>query len=87
MQAFWLYPILVEDPKAAADALRAAGFDATRGATSLRAIGGANSELLIRHVLYLPIAPSMPAGALKRMAKAVRVHAQAWRGDAGRMAA
>lgn len=76
--AFWLYPVLVEDPLAAMDAMRAAGFDATRGATSLRAITDAtnveapNAVRLIDQVLYLPIAPSMGERALKRMARALR---------------
>ncbi len=77
-QAFWLYPVLVEEPLAAMSAMRAAGFDATRGATSLRAITDAtnftvpNASRLIENVLYLPIAPNMNERTLKRMAHALR---------------
>ena len=76
--AYWLYPVLVQDPLAAMETMRAAGFDATRGATSLRAITDGtnftapNASRLIEHVLYLPIAPSMDELTLKRMARALR---------------
>lgn len=72
--AAWLYPVLVEDPAAAVRALRQAGFDATRGATSLRCIdpdAAPNACHLLRHVLYLPIAPAMCEAALRRMATTV----------------
>lgn len=77
-QAFWLYAVLVEDPVAAMATMRAAGFDATRGATSLRAItDGTNFSApeavrLIDNVLYLPIAPSMSERTLRRMAQVLR---------------
>lgn len=75
--AYWLYPVLVQDPVAAMEKMRAQGFDATRGATSLRAITDAtnfkapNASQLIDHVLYLPIAPGMSERTLKRMARAL----------------
>jgi len=77
-QAFWLYAVLVEDPVGAMATMRAAGFDATRGATSLRAItDGTNFSApeavrLIDKVLYLPIAPSMSDQTLRRMARVLR---------------
>lgn len=77
-QAFWLYPVLVDDPVAAMAAMRAAGFDATRGATSLRAITDGtnvlapNASRLIERVLYLPISPLMSESTLGRMAGALR---------------
>jgi len=77
-QAFWLYPVLVDDPLAAMASMRAAGFDATRGATSLRAITDGtnvlapNATRLIDRVLYLPISPSMTERTLRRMARALR---------------
>jgi len=85
IQAYWLYPVLVEDAAAASAAMRAAGFDATRGATSLRAItegdAGAptpNAAALIEHVLYLPIGPAISAQTLERMANALRQNARPW---------
>lgn len=93
VQACWLYPVLAEEPAAAIVALRAASFDATRGATSLRAItdvsgsAGANASLLIEHVVYLPIAPSMTDGALRRMAEVLRESVRPWRRTPGRIAA
>ncbi len=77
-QAFWLYPVLVSDPESAPVAMRAAGFDATRGATSLRAITegtnftAPNAARLIDQVLYLPISPAMSERTLKAMARALR---------------
>ncbi|MEZ5955791.1 MAG: DegT/DnrJ/EryC1/StrS family aminotransferase [Hyphomonadaceae bacterium] len=77
-QAFWLYAVLIDDPVAAMATMRAAGFDATRGATSLRAITeGTNvatpeAARLIEKVVYLPIAPSMSESTLRRMAQVLR---------------
>lgn len=54
---YWLLPLLVAEPGRASRMLRGHGFDATRGATSLRALGGAsmvNARRLIEHVLYVP---------------------------------
>ncbi len=70
---YWLAPVLLADPAAAALALRAEGFDATRGATSLRAIdepGHAvpNARCLIDHVLYLPPPWHMSAARRRRLA-------------------
>jgi perosamine synthetase len=92
-QNYWLYPVLVEDAKAAAIAMRDTGFDATRGATSLRAIAHATGTLppkaaaLMEHVLYLPIAPSMSERKLKRMADALREKVHPWRPGLIRIAA
>lgn len=92
-QAFWLYPVLVEDPIAAMATMRAAGFDATRGATSLRAItDGTNfaapeAARLIDHVLYLPIAPAMRADTLKRMARVLRENVRPLQASKAKVAA
>jgi perosamine synthetase len=92
-QSFWLYPVLVEDSAAASAAMRAAGFDATRGATSLRAITDVagvappNAAALIEHVLYLPIGPAISERTLKRMAEALRKNARPWRRQLVRVAA
>ena len=92
-QAFWLYPVLVSDPVAAMASMRAAGFDATRGATSLRAITegtnvlAPNATRLIDQVLYLPIAPAMSERTLKRMARALREGVQPLQMDKKKVAA
>lgn len=93
VQAFWLYPVLVEDPAGAVASMRAAGFDATRGATSLRSLidsrdlAVSNAELLMRHVLYLPIAPTMSEFTLRRMATVLRERVEPLRQRQERVAA
>ncbi|HEV7691411.1 MAG TPA: DegT/DnrJ/EryC1/StrS family aminotransferase [Hyphomonadaceae bacterium] len=70
--AYWFYPILVENPLEVIKRLRSAGFDATRGATSMRAIGEApNATRLIENVVYLPLSPRMPDRQIDRMAGVV----------------
>lgn len=75
---YWLAPILVDDADTAARVLREQGFDATRGATSLRALGTdehptPNAQRMIEHVLYLPPPWHMASErreALARLARA-----------------
>ena len=71
---FWLVPILVDQPAEAALALRAHGYDATRGATSLRCIGenAPNAWRLIEHVLYLPPPWMLAAKERVELARLVR---------------
>lgn len=72
--AYWLYPILVPNPGEVIDALRREGFDATRGATSMRVIAGGqtpNAERLIREVVYLPLSPRLTLRDIARMAGTV----------------
>lgn len=69
--AYWLFPILAEDPPSLIAALRQEGFDATRGATSMRVIGGGDApiaELLIGQVVYLPLSPRVSLRDIGRMA-------------------
>lgn len=69
--AFWLFPILVLNASDVIAALRAEGFDATRGATSMRVIAGGhtpNSSRLLEHVVYLPLSPSLRPRDIARMA-------------------
>ena len=74
---FWLTAILAERPADAVPALRAAGYDVTRGATSLRAIGAnaPNAHRLIDHVLYLPAPWEMSARERGAFARAILQHA------------
>jgi perosamine synthetase len=72
--AFWLYPIIVQNSAELIDALRREGFDATRGATSMRVIAGAHTpraDQLIRDVVYLPLSPRFSAREIARMAAIV----------------
>ncbi|MCR9129536.1 MAG: DegT/DnrJ/EryC1/StrS family aminotransferase [Alphaproteobacteria bacterium] len=72
--AWWLLALLHGEPASAVAALRQAGFDATRGATSLRAIdpdATPNAARLIKHAVYLPHPAHMSQAAAERMAQAV----------------
>lgn len=72
--AFWLFPILVLNAPDVISALRAEGFDATRGATSMRVIGGGhtpNAGKLLERVVYLPISPGLRPRDIARMAAIV----------------
>ena len=59
--AHWLMPVLVNDkvtyPANIVIQLRQFGFDATQGATSMRAFGGdcPNAQRIMRQVVYLPL--------------------------------
>jgi dTDP-4-amino-4,6-dideoxygalactose transaminase len=61
--AHWLMPVLVAEPAQPADLvkqLRHLGYDATQGATSMRAFGNAqqpcpNAQRIMRQVVYLPL--------------------------------
>jgi dTDP-4-amino-4,6-dideoxygalactose transaminase len=55
--AYWLMPVRALDPDDLVKRMRAAGFDATRGATSLRALDPERTQqarLLMDGVVYLP---------------------------------
>ncbi len=74
--AHWLVPILARDPEALCSALRAEGFDATRGATRLRVVespGAAlpNARRLLGEVVYLPASAPVPDAELSRLATLV----------------
>jgi hypothetical protein len=59
--AHWLMPVLVNDkvihPANIVIQLRQFGFDATQGATSMRAFGGdcVQAQRIMRQVVYLPL--------------------------------
>jgi hypothetical protein len=59
--AHWLMPVLVDDavthPANIVIQLRQFGYDATQGATSMRAFGGdcPNAQRIMRQVVYLPL--------------------------------
>ncbi len=72
----WLFPVLSDDPEKLVQALWSAGFDATRGGTSLYAVeGGAtaprarNAQRIMSHVVYLPFEGRMN---LKKLADTIK---------------
>lgn len=72
--AHWLMPIVTRSPETVIAKLRAAGFDATRGATSLRALdpsGNPQAHALMKTVVYLPNPAEMPSRARTRLLRAV----------------
>jgi perosamine synthetase len=77
---FWLFPVLTNNPDTVISALRAAGFDATRGATSIAVVAAppTRSELHPQHaermmdrLLFVPVYPETGPAALRRLAELV----------------
>ena len=78
----WLFPIAVANPDEVITALRARGFDATSGSSTLIALETPEheqppgfvpraSQQLMRHVVYLPISQHIPEHELVRAARAL----------------
>jgi dTDP-4-amino-4,6-dideoxygalactose transaminase len=70
---YWTTCVASPAPAAVVRRLRSAGFDATRGATSMRALSGTrapapNAESLIGEVVYLPVTAGVPERVLPRLA-------------------
>lgn len=72
---YWLVALQLSDPDRVRRALRDAGFDATRGTTSLRALASAdaapNANRMMRDVLYLPPPWEMDAATRERMTETI----------------
>ncbi len=70
----WLVPVLAPDPASVIATLRRHGFDATRGATSLRALTGPDSDArrMMEHIVYLPHPADMTAAARRKLRDAVK---------------
>ncbi|TMF38329.1 MAG: DegT/DnrJ/EryC1/StrS aminotransferase family protein [Chloroflexi bacterium] len=76
----WLFPVVIDQPDGLIDAVRAAGFDAARSASSVTAIPAPASrpdleprcarELLSR-LVFLPAYPELPPGSLDRLSSAL----------------
>jgi dTDP-4-amino-4,6-dideoxygalactose transaminase len=73
LHSYWLVPILTDNPTALIQTLQAAGFDATRGTTSLTSIGemSPNAHHLIDQVVYLPVSRQLPTTESLRLAELV----------------
>lgn len=72
--AYWLMPIRADNAEDLVLRLRRAGFDATRGATSLRALDPEHSEqarALIEDVVYVPNPADLAPDARDRLKQAV----------------
>ncbi len=69
----WLFPIASADPEALLAAGRAAGFDLTRGSSTLISLDERCVEAtrVMRDVVYLPAYAAMPPAALLRLAAVV----------------
>lgn len=71
--SYWVVPIMTENPQLLMHKLRAAGFDSTTGATSLKAIGSGaiQATQLMNSILYLPISPALPATQIERLVRSI----------------
>ncbi|MEQ8403689.1 MAG: DegT/DnrJ/EryC1/StrS family aminotransferase [Oceanicaulis sp.] len=81
--AWWLFPVITQEPDALVAALRKAGFDATRGATSLRVIdheAAPRAAALLANIVYLPHPAEMGARPRERLLAALYAAAEAPRG-------
>jgi len=78
--SYWVFPVLTEQPNELCDALRAAGFDATKGHSLIAVPAPADrpetlplaANELLSHVVFLPWYADMPLPALEQMAEIVR---------------
>jgi perosamine synthetase len=72
----WLTPIIVADPDDARAMLGRNGFDATRGTTSIRALGDDPGETpaasdMLRSILYLPSPMMLPAAKRQELQRLI----------------
>ena len=66
----WVFPVVPEDPAAFIEALRGAGFDATRATTSIGAVGSPpppRAAELMERVVFIPAYPELPGTAVERL--------------------
>jgi perosamine synthetase len=66
----WVFPVVPDDPGALIEALRAAGFDATRATTSIGAVGSPpppRAAALMENVVFVPAYPELPRSAVERL--------------------
>lgn len=70
----WLFPVAADDPTALLAGLRAEGFDAAQGTTSLVALEGEVPEVrrMLRSIVYLPAYPELPDAEIERLIDAVK---------------
>ncbi len=77
----WLFPVVCERPDEAIAAIRAAGFDAARSASSVCAIAAptgrpdleaSGARMVMSRLVFLPAYPELPDGALGRIVSALK---------------
>lgn len=81
----WALPLVSADPEGLARRLWAAGFDATRSASSLIVVEpppgrrpAARAASALSHLLYLPLHPSLDRIALARMVRTINAFERAY---------
>jgi perosamine synthetase len=76
----WLFPVAAPDPDRLVDAVRAAGFDAARKASSVTTVAAPSNrpdlepieaQEVMSRLVFLPAYPELPSGSLARIADAV----------------
>ena len=74
--AFWLVPILADDPGALAARLKDHGFDATLGRSFVVASDGQavshEADRIHRRAVYVPVYPAMPDREVRRLARVLK---------------
>ncbi|EDM76227.1 aminotransferase, DegT/DnrJ/EryC1/StrS family protein [Plesiocystis pacifica SIR-1] len=76
-RSWWQVAVVSSNPEGLIDALRAEGFDATRGSSRLRPPqleGGASTplaEAAMASLVYVPAYPELPASELERLAQLI----------------
>ncbi|TDP63592.1 aminotransferase class V-fold PLP-dependent enzyme [Bradymonas sediminis] len=83
--SYWLFALVVANPDELINALRAAGFDATSGSSTLAVVATRRPDAMrvseacygMEHVVYLPLYPQMPARGLEQMAGVINEVGQA----------
>jgi perosamine synthetase len=70
----WLLPVVTSRPQRLIDGLRAAGFEASQGASQIAAVPPAPpcARSVMAGIVFLPAYPEMPASARRRLARRVR---------------
>lgn len=78
--AHWVFPVLARDPHGLVAHLRACGFDATHGASSLTVVRPAperpdvrcpRAETIVDRILFVPAYPEVPASGRVRLGEAL----------------
>jgi dTDP-4-amino-4,6-dideoxygalactose transaminase len=76
----WLFPVVAAQPDELIAACRAAGFDASRGASSVAAVPApanrpeadpVDARRMMAALVFLPAYPELPRGSLARLASAI----------------
>jgi dTDP-4-amino-4,6-dideoxygalactose transaminase len=71
----WVLPVIPEEPERFIEALRAAGFDATRATTSIAAVGSPpppRAAELMERVVFVPAYPELPRYAVERLRRVLQ---------------